>query len=69
MTPQKNHFNILFIYFCFIFKISAKGHPVLLSLSFDTIFQNNINNLKHNGIDDPLDNPTDDPFDLEAPLR
>ena len=69
MTPLKIHFNIFVIFLYFFLKISAKGHPVLLSLSFDTIYQNNINNLKHNGIDDPLDNPYDDPSDLEDPLR
>jgi hypothetical protein len=67
--PPKKSFFILFLFFIFYIKISAKGHPVLLFLSFDTIFKNNINNLKHNGIDDPLDNPYDDTSVLDDPLR
>ena len=68
MTPQNNHFNIFFIFFNFIFKISPKGPPVLLSLSFDTIFKRFINNLKQTDKEDPLEDPTDDPLDLEDPL-
>ena len=68
MTPQKNHFIFLFFYFFIFLKISLKGPPVLLSLSFDTIYLNNINNLKHNGIEDPLEDPKEDPSDLEDPL-
>ena len=69
MTPLKIHFKNYFLFFLFFLKISPKGPPVLLSLSFDTIYQNIINNLKHNGIEDPLEDPNDDPSDLEDPLR
>ena len=67
--PLKIHFKIYFLFFLFFLKISPKGHPVLLSLSFDTIFKRFINNLKQTDKDDPLDDPIDDPFDLDDPLR
>ena len=68
MTPPKNHFNILFIFYFIFFKISPKGHPVIISLSFDTIFKRFINNLKQTDKEDPLEDPTEDPLDLEDPL-
>jgi hypothetical protein len=66
MAPKK-YFNIY--RFLFIFKISPKGHRVILFLSFDNFFKNNVNNLKHNGIDDPWDNPMMTPLILDDPLR
>ena len=68
MTPLKIHFKIFFLFFLFFLKISPKGHPVLLSLYFDTIFKRFINNLKQTDKEDPLEDPTDDPLDLEDPL-
>ena len=47
MTPPENSF----LFFLFFLKISPKGHPVLLSLSFDTIFKRFINNLNNPLID------------------
>ena len=66
--PLKIHFKFLFLFFLFFLKISPKGPPVLLSLSFDTIFKRFINNLKQTDKEDPLEDPTDDPLDLEDPL-
>ena len=69
MTPLKIHFKNYFLFFLFFLKISPKGPPVLLSLSFDTIFKRFINNLKQTDKEDPLEDPTEDPLDLEDPLR
>ena len=60
---QKIILEFYFFYFLFFIKISAKGPLVLLSLSFHKIFKIIINNLKHNGIEDPLEDPSDDPSD------